>query len=219
LDFTRLKHLIFDFDGTVGDSYGPVAESMNHVFRHFGRPELTPDEVRPWVGTGLEAILTEFLGEENLQEAVRLFRERYMKIYRDGSKLMPGAREMLDAIDGRYRLALCSNKPGEALRSLADHLDLRRYFEVVLGAYDVAHLKPHPDMLRKALRELGASKDDTLYVGDTVIDAQFARSCDIPYVLVLGGTGTEEELRSAGPVALLENIAGLPALLKISPEP
>ncbi|KPJ54518.1 MAG: hypothetical protein AMS16_04765 [Planctomycetes bacterium DG_58] len=215
MDLNHIRNIIFDFDGTVGDSYLPVTESFNHVFRHFGRRELTVDEVRPFVGIGLEVTLTKHLGPEKLEEAIGIFRERYLKIYKDGSKLMPGAREMLDALDGRYRMALCSNKPGETLRSLADHLDIRRHFRVVLGAYDVPNLKPHPDMLKKALAELEATRDDSLYVGDTLTDVAFARSCEIPYVLVLGGTGTRDELSAQKPVALLERIAELPGLLGI----
>ena len=216
MDFNHIRNIIFDFDGTVGDSYRPVTESFNHVFRHFGRRELTVDEVRPFVGIGLEVTLTKHLGEEKLEEGIKVFRECYLKIYKDGSKLMPGAREMLDALDGRYRLGLCSNKPGETLRSLCDHLKITRHFHVVLGAYDVPHLKPHPDMLKKALAELEATHHDSLYVGDTLTDVEFARSCDIRYVLVLGGTGTREELAATEPLALLENIAQLPALLGIA---
>ena len=216
MDFDHIKNIIFDFDGTVGDSYLPVTEAFNTVFRHFGKPELTVDEVRPFVGIGLEVTLTRHLGREKLAEAIGIFRECYLKIYKEGSKLMPGAREMLDALDGRYRLALCSNKPGETLRSLCDHLKITRHFRVVLGAYDVPELKPHPDMLKRALTELNAASDDSLYVGDTLTDVTFARSCEIPYVLVLGGTGTREELASAGPLALLEDIAQLPTLLGLT---
>ena len=225
MDFDHIRHLIFDFDGTVGDSYVPVTEAFNTVFRHFGRRERTVDEIRPFVGIGLEVTLRKHLGAENLEEAITVFRDRYLKIYMDGSTLMPGAREMLDALDacpeapgrgGRYRMGLCSNKPGETLRRLCDHLDISRCFDVILGAYDVPRLKPHPDMLRKAMDALDATSDDSLYVGDTLTDVEFARSCEMPYVLVLGGTGTREELASAEPVALLETIAELPILLGIT---
>ena len=219
MDLRRIKHLIFDFDGTLGDSYGPLTESFNHVLCHFGRRELTPAEVRPWVGTGLEVVLTHFLGEERLEEAIRVFRKHYLKICREGTKLMPGVRETLDALDGRYKLAVCSNKPGETLRDLAAYLDIARHFVVCLGAYDVPHLKPHPDLLLAALAKLAASSTDTLYVGDTTTDAEFASSCGIPYVLVLGGSGTREELESAGAIAVLENIAQLPALLGVGEVP
>jgi phosphoglycolate phosphatase len=215
LDLSRVRHLVFDFDGTIGDSYEPVTESFNHVFRHFRLPEMTPAEVRPWVGTGLELILSRTVGKDRLAEAIAIFRENYLKICRAGTKLMPGARETLDALAGRYPMAMCSNKPGETLRSLADYLDIIRYFVVCLGAYDVPHLKPHPDMLKKALAALHATGSDTLYVGDTVTDVEFADSCDVPCVLVLGGTGTKEELEPAGALAVLKNIAQLPVLLEV----
>jgi len=124
--------------------------------------------------------------------------------------------DMLEALKGRFRMAVCSNKPGETLRSLCDHLEVSDYFEALLGAYDVPRLKPAPDMLIEALKGLGASKDDSLYVGDTLVDVEFADACGVPYVLVLGGTGTEEQLRSADPVRLLGDIRELPALLDVS---
>ncbi|HUU43603.1 MAG TPA: HAD family hydrolase [Planctomycetota bacterium] len=218
MDFSRVRNIFFDFDGTVGDSYGPVTDSFNAVFRHFARPEVSADEVRPFVGIGLEVTLTRYLGEENLDEAVGVFRRHYLSHYKEGSQLMPGAREMLDALDGKYRMALCSNKPGETLRNLCDHLDISRSFDVILGAYDVPELKPHPAMLEEAMRRLEATPGDSLYVGDTTVDVEFARTCDLPYVLVLGGTGTREELAATNPVALLEDIAELPTLLGVRTE-
>ena len=213
MDFQRIRNLVFDFDGTVGDSYAPVTVSINYAFRHFGMRELTEAEVRPWVGTGLEAILTHYVGEERMPEGVRLFREKYMQICEEGTKLMPGVREALEALDGKYGMALCSNKLGDAVRSLCDHLGIRRYFPVVLGAYDVPNQKPAPDMLRAALVGLHATPDDTLCIGDTVTDVEFAATCSVPCVLVLGGTGTREELIALKPAALLETMAELPALL------
>ena len=214
MDFNPIKHLIFDYDGTIGDCYDVLTVCFNHVFKHFGERERTVEEIRPWVGVGLEECLVNALGEDRLAEAIEIFRTQYLAMYHEGSHLMPGAREVLNALDGQYRMAVCSNKPGESLRSLVEHLDVARHFEVVLGAYDVPNLKPAPDMLIEALAMLGATKDDTLYVGDTVTDVEFARTCDIPYVLVLGGTGTREQLEATEPVALLENITELPALLR-----
>ena len=211
-----IQHVVFDFDGTLIDSYAPVTESINYAFRRLGRPQISPAEVRPWVGTGLELIFTHYLGEARVSEAVRLFREKYLVIYKDGTTLMPGAREALDALNGRFTMGLCSNKLGDAVRSLSDHLDLTRYFRVILGAYDVPHLKPHPDMLREAMARLGATAAGTIYVGDTTVDAEFAAGCGVPCVLLLGGTGTREQLAAADPVALLENIGELPGLLGVA---
>jgi phosphoglycolate phosphatase len=213
LDTTRIKYLIFDFDGTLGDSYTPITESFNVVIRHFGGNPVSEADVRPWVGLGLEAGLRHFLGEDKADEALTRFREHYLKIYREGSRLIDGVLGVLRALEGHYRMAICSNKPGETLRSLCDHLEISGYFEALLGAYDVPRLKPAPDMLMEALKTLGATKDDSLYVGDTLVDVEFADACGVPYVLVLGGTGTEEELRATSAVRLLSNIRELPGLL------
>ena len=216
--FDHVRHLIFDFDGTIVDSYAAVTEAINHALGHFGRRALSAAEVRPWVGAGLELILEHYAGKARVAEGVQLFREKYLTIYKQGATLMPGAAECLEALDGRYTMALCSNKLGDAVRGLCDHLGISRSFAVILGANDVPRLKPHPDMLRAALAKLGASSADSLCIGDTTIDAEFAASCGVPCVLVLGGTGTREELVAANPVALLDNIAELPALLGVTAE-
>ena len=213
MDLTRVRHVIFDFDGTVGDSYGPLTASFNHVFRHFGMPERPADELRPWVGKGLEIILEHFFGKDRLAESVRIFRAKYLTVCDEGTRLAPGAREMLEALSGRYTMALCSNKPGEVLRRLCDLLDASRYFAVIVGAFDVPNMKPHPDLMLAALDRLGATSRDTLYVGDTVTDERFAAACGVPCVLVLGGSGSREELAAAKPAALLDSLAELPALL------
>jgi HAD superfamily hydrolase (TIGR01509 family) len=208
----NIRHVVFDFDGTVGDSYAPVTESLNHALRRFGLRELATAEVRPWVGAGLEDIFEHYAGADLVAEGVRIYREKYRTIHRQGTVLMPGAGEMLDALDGRVTMGLCSNKLGELLRELCESLGVTQRFAVILGAGDVPRMKPHPDMLREAMRRLGATDRDTIYVGDTTIDAEFAAACGVPCVLVLGGSGTREELAAAKPVALLDHIAGLPAL-------
>ena len=213
LDFQRITHIVFDFDGTLGDSYGPVTEGFNKVMERFGRDPLTAADVRPWVGIGLETAVTELLGADKVDESLRVFREHYATVYRDGTRLMPGVSEMLRGLDGRFRMGLCSNKPGDLLRDLVGHLGIGDRFKVVLGAYDVPQLKPHPAMLRKALDELDADGTDTLYVGDTLTDVEFARGCSVPFVLTLGGSGVREELEAQQPVALLERIADLRLLL------
>jgi HAD superfamily hydrolase (TIGR01509 family) len=209
----NVRFLIFDFDGTVGDSYAAVTESINHAFRRLGERELSVDEVRPWVGTGLENVVEHFLGKARVELAVRLFREHYVTICNEKTSLMPGAREALDALDGRFIMALTSNKHGAILRGICKALDIDRHFAVVLGDRDVARIKPHPEMLVECLRRLGATAHDTLYVGDTDIDATFASSCGVPFVLILGGTGTREQLLGTKPVALLDTISELPHLL------
>ncbi len=212
-----VRHLVFDFDGTLGDSYAAVTESINHAFRSLGARELGEEEVRPWVGTGLENVVEHFVGRGRVETAVRLFREHYVTVCNEKTTLMPGAREALESLHGRFAMALTSNKHGEILRGICKALDIDRHFAVILGDRDVPRIKPHPEMLVECLRRLGATARDTLYVGDTDIDAKFASSCGVPFVLILGGTGTREELLATKPVALLETISELPGLLEQRP--
>src|SRR3989442_5526524 len=85
--------LIFDLDGTLVDSYGPIAESLNQVRRHYGLPDKRVEEVRAEVGRGLDVLIEENVGPERTEEGVRIFRAHYRKVFLSGTKLLPGVRE------------------------------------------------------------------------------------------------------------------------------
>ena len=75
-----IRGVIFDFDGTLIDSYEPIAESLNHVRQAHGLPPFPLAEVRGMVGHGLESLIEKAIGKGAIAEGVRLFREKYAAI-------------------------------------------------------------------------------------------------------------------------------------------
>ena len=212
--FAGTKFVIFDFDGTLIDGYRAITESLNTVLRWQGQPTVTVDRVRYLVGTGLENLLAVFVARERLPEAVKVFRERFKEVCLTGSSLLEGVEEVLEKLkDSGIRLGVASNKPGDRVRDICDHLGISEYFEVMLGAMDVEELKPHPQMLEEAMRRMGAMASETLYVGDMHVDVQTARGANVRVACVLTGSGTHEQLTEAAPDAILGSLGELVKLL------
>ena len=72
-----IKGILFDMDGTLVDSYEAIAESFNKAREYFGLAALSVDEVRRMVGLGLEVLMARNLGDDRVEDGVRVFREHY----------------------------------------------------------------------------------------------------------------------------------------------
>src|SRR5437879_3841289 len=140
--------VLFDFDGTLADSYGAIACSVNHVRGQRGLPALSIDEVKRFVGRGADYLLTHTVPGGNLADDLACYRAHHPTIMMPLTHLLPGAATLIrDLHRLGKKIGLCSNKPRDFSQQLLDYLELADCFDVVLGPEDVAHLKPAPDML------------------------------------------------------------------------
>jgi phosphoglycolate phosphatase len=214
-DSTPLDAVLFDFDGTLGDSYPAIAASVNHVRGLHGLPPLPEDEVRRHVGRGPAYLLEHTVGRGDVRADIAAYKKHHPSVLHSGTRLMPGAAEAVRALHGAgLRLAVCSNKPVAFTRELLDYFGLAGCFDVVLGPEDVPRPKPAPDMLRAALKRLGVSPGRALYVGDMSVDVQTARAAGVRVWAVPTGSEAPEAVARAGPDRLLHDLGELPALLR-----
>jgi phosphoglycolate phosphatase len=206
-----LRAVLFDFDGTLADCYAGIAASVNHVRAVQGLPPLSVPEVRQHVGHGPGHLLQHTVpaGDPSANEAA--YRAHHPGVMRDGTCLMPGAAEALRTLKERgLRLAVCSNKPVAFTCELLAYLGVDSYPDAVLGPEDVARPKPAPDMLVAALRQLGVTPGEALYVGDMGVDVQTARAAGVTVWVVPTGSDTAEALAQARPDRLLHDLAEVP---------
>ena len=209
-----LRAVLFDFDGTLIDSYPAITASVNHVRQLYGLPPLDEAEVRPFVGRGAGALLKHTVPAGSLEDNAAAYRAHHPSVLRSGTRLLPGAAEALRALHEReLRLGLCSNKPVAFSRELVAHLGVASFLDVVLGPEDVAQPKPAPDMVLTAMSRLHIAASQTLYVGDMVVDIQTGRGAGVTVWVVATGSDTVETLRLAKPDRLLHSLHELPALL------
>jgi phosphoglycolate phosphatase len=205
-----LRAVLFDFDGTLADSYPAITASVNHVRSLHGLPPLPLDEVKKFVGRGAEKLMERVVPHGDVAADVTVYREHHPSVLRSGTRLLPGVAETLRTLHGRdFRLGVCSNKPVAFTRELLEYLELAPLFEVALGPEDVARPKPAPDMLLAALQRLSVKPAEALYVGDMTVDIETARAAGVAVWAVATGSDDEATLRAARPDRLLHSLSEL----------
>jgi 2-phosphoglycolate phosphatase len=209
-DAAILKAVIFDFDGTLVDSYQAITASVNHVRAAHHLPPLSEPEVRRCVGRGPAYLLQHTVPGTNLDQDLARYRAHHPSVLRSGTRLLPGVAETLRSLkNSGLHLAVCSNKPRDFTRELLHFLNLSALIEVVVGPEDAPRIKPAPDMLLAALKELKLAPAETLYVGDMVVDIETARAAGVTVWVIPTGSDERPTLEAARPDRILETFKEL----------
>ncbi|MCS7022946.1 MAG: HAD-IA family hydrolase [Gemmataceae bacterium] len=206
-----LRAVLFDFDGTLADSFAAITASTNHVRAAYGLPPLSEAEVRRHVGWGLNHLLQRLVPGAALEDAVARYRAHHDAILLEQTYWLPGVVNTLAELARRgYRLGVCSNKRAEFTRRLVQSLGLGKAIGCILGPEDVAgRTKPDPAMLLEGLRRLEVSPAQAVYVGDMSIDVQTGHAAGVPVWIIRGGPEPEETIRQSHPERLLDRFADL----------
>ena len=211
---STLRAVLFDFDGTLADSYPAITASVNHVRGIHGLAPLSESDVRPHVGRGADYLLRHTVPAGTVQANAESYRAHHPSVLRSGTRLLPGAAETLRTLHQRgLRLGICSNKPVAFTRELLEYFGIASCFEIVLGPEDVAHPKPAPDMLLEALKRLALPAAQALYVGDMEVDIRTARGAGVAVWVTPTGSDEIETLKRAQPDRLLRDLDELRLLL------
>jgi 2-phosphoglycolate phosphatase len=214
MPLSQLKAVLFDFDGTLADSYPAITASVNHVRSLHGLPPLDIDEVKRWVGRGAASLLERTVPAGDLEANCAAYRAHHPSVLHSGTRLLAGAAGLLRSLHDRgLRLGLCSNKPVAFSRDLVAYLKIAPLLEVVLGPEDVARPKPAPDMLVAGLQKLGVSAAEALYVGDMSVDVETARGAGVKVWVVATGSDDRDALELARPDRLFSNLDEIAARL------
>lgn len=172
-NFSQLKLLIFDLDGTLIDTSHDLAHAVNYALTALGKTPLDLAEVLTMVGDGARILLTRALGhhptEEELQFATQKFREYYAAHLADHSRLYPGMAEVL-AHFHYLKKAVLTNKPHDLTLALLERLGLVSEFEMLQGAQPALPLKPDPTSLQHMLSHLQVAAECALMIGDSEND-------------------------------------------------
>ena len=185
------KTYIFDLDGTLLNTLGDLAASTNYALRQYGMPEHTIDDVRRFVGNGvgklIERAIPGGLANPQYEDVLATFRKHYMLHSLDTTAPYPGIESLLHSLRSHgCNVAVVSNKFYNATVELCRHF-FADTVEVAIGERENIRRKPAPDTVFEAMRQLGVSAEDTVYVGDSDVDVATARNSGIPCISVLWG--------------------------------
>ncbi len=203
------KAIVFDLDGTLLDTLADLAASTNYALRSCGMPEHSIDDVRRFVGNGVRMLMTRAVpdGESNprFDEAFSVFRQHYMQHCLDTTCPYPGIMDALARLKEKgMMLAIVSNKMQAATEELRQHF-FSQYIDVAIGESAAIRKKPAPDTVNEALRLLGISHEEAIYVGDSDVDIDTARAAMMPCASVLWGFRDRQFLLNHGATRLLSS--------------
>ncbi|MGH9749894.1 MAG: HAD family hydrolase [Candidatus Polarisedimenticolia bacterium] len=209
-----IRGIIFDFDGTLIDSYEAITESLNAVRSSRGMPALRLEDVKGMVGHGLEHLIEKAVGPDQADEGVKLFRHSYAAICEKRTTILPAVKETLEQLDRRgYHMAIASNKPSYFARDILRALEIDHLFAEVLGPNDVEKPKPDPEMLEIIMMRIGLSPEEVVYVGDMLLDIEAGRGAGVEVYAVPTGSASRETLLGGRPDRLLHRFSDLLAVL------
>jgi phosphoglycolate phosphatase len=208
---SRYELVVFDWDGTLMDSTGVIAQSLRDACADVGIAVPTEEDARFVIGLGLEdtfnhvAPTLDAEGRRRLSERYRfhfLAREAQMPLY-------TGVIDMLAELHGRgRRLAVATGKARRGLERALDATGLRRWFEATRCA-DEGFAKPHPDMLLMLLDITGVEPARAVMVGDTTHDLELAANAGIDAVSVSYGAHPASLLETRPATARCASVAEL----------
>lgn len=196
--------VVFDCDGTLLDSLTDLKNAMNHVLAAHGYPERTHAEIRRFVGNGLGK-LVERSAPTSLTDAERAvlldeLKAYYAKHWQDATAPYDGIYDLLKALEASgYKIAMVSNKIQEGVTALNDRF-FKEFIPVAVGEISGIPRKPAPDMVWAALNELGSTKEESVYIGDSEVDLQTAFNSELLPISVTWGFRDEDLLKEHGAV-------------------
>ena len=201
--------IIFDLDGTLLNTLVDLCNSTNYALNKYGFKERTLEEVRTFVGSGAAVLIKRALPgnvDDKIYEAVLdTFKFHYREHSNDLTAPYEGIIDMLAEVKKRgYKTAILSNKPHNAVCDL-HKLFFEEYIDVPMGVKDGIPTKPDPIMVDNVLKELGATKYKTLYVGDSEVDVKTAANSNLDMVTCLWGFRSKEELMANGAGNFINN--------------
>lgn len=171
--------VVFDLDGTLIDSSTDIARAANYCLVRAGLPECSEARICECIGDGSRVLLQRAAGlaatDPRLEQMLQDFFVYYTEHAVDHTRLLPGAREVLDQLRHLPR-ALCTNKPRVATSAVLKGLGITAEFDAVVAHGDVPETKPHPAPLRRVAELLQLPCEQLVLVGDGPQDVECARA-------------------------------------------
>ena len=198
-----MKAIFFDLDGTLTDSGEGIINCATLALEHFGLPVPSREEMGVFVGPPLDKTFIQFgVPAEKAQEAIDVFRSRYLVVGKYENHPYPGIRQLLETLTAQgHRLFVATSKPEETAVDILRKFELAKYFEEICGA-SFDHSRVHKaDVIAYLLRKIG-TPENTLMVGDTEFDVLGAAAHGIATVGVSWGYGKVDAMEKAGAIAI-----------------
>ena len=209
------KAILFDLDGSLTDSGEGIINCAILALEHFGLPIPSREEMRVFVGPPLhESFIKHGVPADQADEAVRIYRSRYIPIGKFENTPYPGIREMLEALKAEgHKLYVATSKPEAMSVEILEHFDLAKYFDQICGATMDTSRSSKEAVIEYLLQQNGRA-DNMIMVGDTKFDVIGAKAHGIPTIGVSWGYGEVADMEEAGAVGIANSAEELLEMLR-----
>jgi HAD superfamily hydrolase (TIGR01509 family) len=205
-----IEGVLFDWDGTLLDSYQADSAAYLAMFREMGIPWGLEELAKNYSPNWYRVYRAAQLPRARWDDADRAWRKQYAN---HSPQLIAGVRRVLARVSRRHRLGLVTSGDRDRVARQLREFRLTRLFAARVCSGDTPQKKPHPAPLRLALQQMRLRPSACVYVGDSPEDLEMARRAGVRAIAVLGRFPTEKSLRAARPDLLLNSITELPDAL------
>jgi phosphoglycolate phosphatase len=216
-NFSGVRGLIFDLDGTLIDSKTDLVHSVNAALQNSGREAISAEAVASFVGSGADTLIKLAMGKVDADAEVSKTLAFFLGYYRehmlDNTVLYPGVLDVLQQLVP-YPMAVLTNKPVRFSRAILTGLEIDHYFRFVYGGNSFERKKPDPMGALVLSRDFVLAPAELMIVGDSDVDVLTARNAGMWACGVTYGLGADG-LRQTPPDLLIDSLVDLPPLLKI----
>lgn len=203
----EIAAVLFDMDGTLVDHFETIYRCYKYAAEKLGKTAPSYDSVKRGVGGSMPVTIRKFFEESELERAMVLWRERFDEIHLEGVILLPGARELIQAVTKRgIKAAVFTNKSGTHTRNIIESLGLTNSFDQIIGAHDTDYRKPEPELSQIALDRLNVEPNQAILVGDSPFDIESAHCVGMTSFCVPTGSHSAQELVDAGADRVFESL-------------
>lgn len=209
------KTIMFDLDGTLTDSGEGIIKCASLALEHFGLPVPDWEEMRTFVGPPLgESFVRYGVPQERVEEAIAVYRSRYIPIGKFENHPYPGIRELLEQLKQHgHTLFVATSKPEAMSIEILEHFDLAKYFRQICGATMDGTRSSKASVIEYLIA--GNGRDgQMIMVGDTKFDILGAKAHGIPAVGVAWGYGAVSQMQQAGAAAIAQSPEQLLGILE-----
>jgi len=206
-----IQGVLFDWDGTLLNSYEADTAAYLAMFREMGIPWGIENLARHYSPNWYHVYRAAKLPRARWDEADCAWRAQYAM---HKPQLLAGARRVLTRLQSSHELGLVTSGDRDRVVRQLHEFRLTKIFAARVCSGDTARKKPHPEPLRLALRQMELDPGTCVYVGDSAEDLEMARRAGVRAIAVLGPFPTEKQLRAAKPELLLKSIEELPSALE-----